>query len=309
MIVKIKHIAIDKLVADKQSNGKPRKRYYSVNNSNNRNTSTGMPEDSGVDDNTDEERDTAPLMGNDDENSDDIFGNDSGIDDNAREHMFKHMTYGDIGKLSFGKWGVGLVNFCIALTQFGFCVGYSIFIGNTIHSLFLPDLCYKKNGTDICSPFTATTKLHVKRSINDSVFVPTLPNVPLNNTSQASYMDFNEDLNKDFSSLMTTLPSALFSSSKEPNVTSRTTQSPNGTTLSPNGTDADFLRRVVDKAPDLKILVAAPLPVFLCFALIRSVRYLGFISMLANASILVGLVALTGFLISGKTGCFISGTV
>lgn len=309
MIVKIKHIAIDKLVADKQSNGKPRKRYYSVKNSNNRNTSTGMPEDSGVDDNTDEERDTAPLMGNDDENSDDIFGNDSGIDDNAREHMFKHMTYGDIGKLSFGKWGVGLVNFCIALTQFGFCVGYSIFIGNTIHSLFLPDLCYKKNGTDICLPFTATTKLHVKRSINDSVFVPTLPNVPLNNTSQASYMDFNEDLNKDFSSLMTTLPSALFSSSKEPNVTSRTTQSPNGTTLSPNGTDADFLRRVVDKAPDLKILVAAPLPVFLCFALIRSVRYLGFISMLANASILVGLVALTGFLISGKTGCFISGTV
>ena len=297
MIVKIKHVTINKLASVRSSDGKPKKKYYTVNNK------SGTPMDSGVDESSDsaDERDTAPLMNNDDEASDDIFGDDD--NDELREHMFKHMTYGDIGKLSFGSWGVGVVNFCIAMTQFGFCVGYSIFIGNTIHSLVPKELCYNNNGTH-CSPFVAPAKSHVKRSINDTglLGIP-LPSTFIN-TSETTFKTFAENLDTTLAPFRTSSPPAEESniSAITPNVTTEPSSSvtPN-TTISPNvSTGADFIKTVMSKAPDLKLLVAIPLPVFICFALIRSVRYLGFISMLANASILVGLVALTGFLISGK---------
>ncbi|XP_013084175.2 uncharacterized protein LOC106069130 isoform X3 [Biomphalaria glabrata] len=45
-------------------------------------------------------------------------------------------TYGDIGKIAFGSYGLFIVNICILFTQFGFCIAYFIFIGNTIYSLF-----------------------------------------------------------------------------------------------------------------------------------------------------------------------------
>ena len=298
MIVMIKHATINKLATVRSSDGKPKKKYYTVNKR------SGTPGDSGVDDSSDtaDEQVTTPLMNNDDEESDDIFGDDDDDNIQLREHMFKHMTYGDIGKLSFGSFGVGIVNFCIAMTQFGFCVGYSIFIGNTIHSLIPKELCLYENGTH-CLPFVAPTKSHVKRSINDSDLVGiTLPSTFIN-TSETTFKSFANTLNTTIPPQQSSSPAKEVNiSTFSPNITTETPTSftPN-TTSSPNVTTiAEFIRTVKSKAPDLKWLVAMPLPVFICFALIRSVRYLGFISMLANASILVGLVALTGFLISGK---------
>ena len=298
MIVKIKHATIEKLATVRTSDGKPKKKYYTVNKR------SGTPGDSGVDETSDsgDERVTAPLMNNTEDDSDDIFGDDDDDNVQLREHMFKHMTYGDIGKLSFGSFGVGIVNFCIAMTQFGFCVGYSIFIGNTIHSLIPKELCYENNGTH-CSPFVAPTKAHVKRSINDSEFLSVTLSSTFINTSETTYNSFAKSLNTTITPQRSS-PAAVEANTttSSPNVTTEPTTSvtPN-TTYSPNATTvADFIKTVTSKAPDLKVLVTLPLPVFICFALIRNVRYLGFISMLANASILVGLVALTGFLISGK---------
>ena len=309
LIATVKHHAIENLVQAQFSgnkSGKPRK-YYTVNNRN------GTPAlDSGVDDEDSDIKDTAPLMGDRD---DDIHSKDSEDDNDSesdsiefREHMFKHMTYGDIGKVSFGKAGVGIVNFCIALTQFGFCVAYCIFIGNTIHSLFPTKLCYTVNGTSFCEKFDQEENLHVKRSVNDSDMLSS-------DISSPTLSNFSQQVPQNISilsDLQTTLASII--TKLEPNSTTTertlapiiTTLEPNSTTTSPdittqpNVTAAEFIREITSHAPDLKILVAAPVPIFIIFALIRSVRYLGIISMIANASILVGLVALFGFLLSGN---------
>ncbi|KAH9498872.1 hypothetical protein Btru_004913 [Bulinus truncatus] len=52
------------------------------------------------------------------------------------QNLVRNLTYGDIGKLTFGSCGLFIVNACIFFTQFGFCIAYFIFIGNTIYSLF-----------------------------------------------------------------------------------------------------------------------------------------------------------------------------
>lgn len=53
-----------------------------------------------------------------------------------RETVEKRMQYGDIARIAMGKWGVLLVNMALLATQYGFCVGYFIFMGNTIVSMF-----------------------------------------------------------------------------------------------------------------------------------------------------------------------------
>lgn len=46
------------------------------------------------------------------------------------------MLFGEIGRIALGKWGVLLVNVALLATQYGFCIGYFIFLGNTIMSMF-----------------------------------------------------------------------------------------------------------------------------------------------------------------------------
>ena len=46
------------------------------------------------------------------------------------------MLFGEIGRIALGKWGVLLVNAALLATQYGFCIGYFIFMGNTITSMF-----------------------------------------------------------------------------------------------------------------------------------------------------------------------------
>ncbi|XP_031571847.1 amino acid transporter AVT3C-like [Actinia tenebrosa] len=53
-----------------------------------------------------------------------------------RDATEKKVMYGDIGRIALGKLGVVLVEVSLLATQFGFCIGYLIFIGNTIGSLF-----------------------------------------------------------------------------------------------------------------------------------------------------------------------------
>lgn len=52
------------------------------------------------------------------------------------ETMLKRtLSFGRIGKFCMGRGGIILVNFAIALTQFGYCVGYVIFLGTTLKGL------------------------------------------------------------------------------------------------------------------------------------------------------------------------------
>ena len=64
--------------------------------------------------------------------------NDADLSDVAmfRIRLLRRLDYTDIGRLICGRWGGFVVNFCLVVTQVGFCVGYFIFIGNTVHGLF-----------------------------------------------------------------------------------------------------------------------------------------------------------------------------
>ncbi|XP_077992195.1 uncharacterized protein LOC144446321 [Glandiceps talaboti] len=65
--------------------------------------------------------------------------NDEESDDEALEYLERHLTYMDIAQFSFGKIGKTLVEVSLCVAQFSFCVGYLVFIGNTLASLFCID--------------------------------------------------------------------------------------------------------------------------------------------------------------------------
>mmetsp|Transcript_11747 Transcript_11747/g.35810 ORF Transcript_11747/g.35810 Transcript_11747/m.35810 type:complete len:473 (+) Transcript_11747:357-1775(+) len=47
----------------------------------------------------------------------------------------KHLTYGDIVRLTVGPQAEVVINAALVLTQFGYCTGYLIFLSHTIHDL------------------------------------------------------------------------------------------------------------------------------------------------------------------------------
>lgn len=67
--------------------------------------------------------------------SKDVESQDSNIA-SLRNTVEKRMLFGGIGRIALGKWGVLLVNGALIATQYGFCVGYFIFLGQTISSMF-----------------------------------------------------------------------------------------------------------------------------------------------------------------------------
>lgn len=142
-----------------------------------------------------------------------------------KEQMTKTLSYGDIGKMAFGAPGVMVVNACLLFTQFGFCVAYFIFIGNTVYTLF-----------------------------------------PHRNTTESTSSMPSGFAQADNSSMMYNVSSQVYRST----------------------------------APDLRLLVLVPLPLFIVFAFLRSVRHLGAISVFANASIFLGCVVTLSYVVTGK---------
>ena len=56
-------------------------------------------------------------------------------------------------------------------------------------------------------------------------------------------------------------------------------------------------------SPRLEVLILSPLPLLLLLSLIRHVRHLGFTSVVANSSLLLGFVAITIYMAIGNC-CF-----
>ncbi|CAN8065785.1 unnamed protein product [Agarophyton chilense] len=51
-------------------------------------------------------------------------------------HTHHHASYGDIAEAVGGHTVGAVIHFAVVLTQFGFCVGYLIFLSQTLHDLF-----------------------------------------------------------------------------------------------------------------------------------------------------------------------------
>ncbi|CAC5356459.1 SLC36A [Mytilus coruscus] len=264
------------------------------------------------------------------------------------EHMKRHMSYGDVGWNAFGKSGLYVVNFFIAITQFGFCVGYFIFIGNTIQSLFPYIYCDKTmpfNSTVSAYPIchgviahksavnSSDLYLHHNRHVrqlldqdmkhfesntsvipfttgNSTTFVPVtsatvsnvssvIPTISTESTTRpttSTVTTTNSSTTKPTTSPVTTTNS---STTKPTTSTATTTNSSITTTLPTTTRNISEISSIVQQssAPSLKFLVASPLPLFILFAMIRTIRKMSFISVLANISIFTGCIAVFIFLV------------
>lgn len=221
------------------------------------------------------------------------------------EHMKCHMSYGDVGWSAFGKTGLYLVNFFIAVTQFGFCVGYFIFIGNTLHRLFPVEPCdnviWSGNLTSHSYPLCHGAKV-INPPVNQSdLFLhhnhirDLTPNSVFINSSVAVEMATTKNTTLETTTTNTTLETTTLSS---------TTYNTSGTTspVTTTAANSSEISSIVEQstAPSLKLLVASPLPLFIIFAMIRTIRKMSFISVIANLSIFLGCIAVFIFLVIGK---------
>lgn len=291
LIVKTKHYAIKKLLRKQSKNNSSSGHNQNYN-------SYDTPNDSGLDE---DEGDETPFV----PQSSSVNSDEEGIMSESlterHEHVVRNMMYGDVGKLCYGKYGVGVVNFFIAVTQFGFCVAYFIFIGNTVHTLFPVEKCYipHANGTQQCiKVYNTSTDLHAKLQPRAFSASESPLGVHLINNMSSTHIHL-ENVNDSASNNAKTGDADMTAQEvvalTTGNITT-TTSNVTTTTASPFYPMYEF----IETAPDLKILVACPLVIFIFFSLIRNVRYLGVISVLANLSILGGCASVFIFLLIGE---------
>lgn len=103
--------------------------------------------------------------------SGDVESQDTDMAD-MRNTVEKRMFFGEIGRIALGKKGVFLVNAALLATQYGFCIGYFIFLGNTITSMF-PTPHYSSISTN------TTAKSHVNYHPPAFALLILVPLIPL----------------------------------------------------------------------------------------------------------------------------------
>ncbi|RUS91370.1 hypothetical protein EGW08_000887, partial [Elysia chlorotica] len=209
------------------------------------------------------------------EDDDDDWDSDDSSENHGvkvSEHYKKlqrNFTYGDVGKAAFGRAGLFIVNACLVFTQFGFCVSYFIFVGNTIHSLFPftnPNATY--------SFFDLHNATHL--SPNTTSATPSSPSLDTLMLEAARERGSNTGLNST-AALMSGDVSYLFTDADmNKNTEEDSLQWFNMTTAA------------VSTGPDLRLLVLSPLPIFMAFAFLRDVRHLSAVSVGADFAIFIG---------------------
>ncbi|XP_076453114.1 uncharacterized protein LOC143288471 [Babylonia areolata] len=310
---------------------------------------------------------------------------EKGVDEDGsslfKKKLIRSLNYGDIGRICFGKTGVALVNIPIVITQFGFCVAYYIFIGNTIQSMFpiyncsvpvmnssmpapsggaqqcfhvkslnslnamsmdltnltedVPGVLRHTRGLSLLSqhwqghspsPFpvatTSSGDMHgVGSYVNWSAHVGatgsgvTSAEITNGTTVVPPYTGNNTSISP--TTLKSTTGSTTSSASTSPphntsmittttNTSTVSTSPPYNTTTPAVNTTSIPWSNITNwilvrgkHVPDLRLLVLTPVPVFIASALLRSLRTMGWISLIANAAILLGCCEVLYFLISG----------
>ena len=226
--------------------------------------------------------------------------------------MERRLTYSDIAWIGAGKWGSKVVTGMLLLSQFCFCIGYNIFLGNTIQ-VFLPVV----NDTISFAALTVAPAMVVNSTT-----------IPSSNLTSVSPADLTS----------TALPVTNVSASISPNATTSsfrngvvssatdpasavlfefltmnsTSEVPYTTTNSSTGVPftTEFINATIpsisfDSSEEYDGLlydwgIALLVPIFGTFALLRSIRHLGPGSMIANFTIFFGFVTILCLILSGK---------
>eukprot|EP00111_Clytia_hemisphaerica_P001364 TCONS_00003874-protein len=188
------------------------------------------------------------------------------------------LSFGQIGKACLGKPGVLIVNTSIMVTQFGFTIGYFIFMGNTLRSLLkywlVPDAIPFHNTTlptnstlqTTFSPNFTTTMIpittlpNVSTPSNLTKFYPTVDLGVVNSTTILNFLHHH----------ITNLHHVVTTAVKDP--------------WSPSNL-------IKNSTVTFGVLILFPLPLLIGIAFVRNLRKLGPISVIANISVTGGAAA------------------
>ncbi len=250
-----------------------------------------------------------------------------------RAKLERTLGYGDLGRIALGKWCAYLIDFAVWFTQFLTIVAYFIFLANTIYSLYpvrpaaipLNSSNYEDLGLvgDVCPRDNPEWGFY---STKTEVGVPMLniPNIRNSHEDCATSSEFTRRKRSAFQMTSKALPDdgdtnlelssdnleeSFFHDNVEPDdernnetevpvisTTPNTTIAPD-TTTGPPPTSPLYFKSM---APDMKLLFFIPLPFFLCTSLIRELRILSPLTVVATFALFVGAFSVLGFELSGE---------
>lgn len=104
----------------------------------------------------------------DDDNDDDLVNS-------YKSRLLKCMNFGDVGKFTYGRPGLIAVDAALVFTQFGFCISYFIFVGNTLQNVF-PSVLSNRTEIDNCS-FINNTNSSSPAQTDESFNVDMMSNI------------------------------------------------------------------------------------------------------------------------------------
>lgn len=207
------------------------------------------------------------------------------------ELLGRTLSFGRIGKACLGRPGLLAVNISIMVTQFGFCIGYFIFLGNTMRTVLKYFLVHSNdttsNLTTTAQPLTTVLTATLMTSTSSLPTTTLMASTSSLSTTSSSTMNITTTANNTLDNIMrgatnstfTHLHAILKEAVKEP--------------LSPKNL-------LLNSYSTFAILLLIPLPILVVIAFIRNLRKLGPISVIANASITLAFAATASYVLSRK---------
>lgn len=207
------------------------------------------------------------------------------------ELLGRTLSFGRIGKACLGRPGLLAVNISIMVTQFGFCIGYFIFLGNTMRTVLKYFLVHSNdttsNLTTTAQPLTTVLTTTLMTSTSSLPITTLMTSTSSLSTTSSSTMNITTTANNTLDNIIrgaanstfTHLHAILKEAVKEP--------------LSPNNL-------LLNSYSTFAILLLIPLPILVVIAFIRNLRKLGPISVIANASITLAFAATASYVLSRK---------
>ena len=207
------------------------------------------------------------------------------------ELLGRTLSFGRIGKACLGRPGLLAVNISIMVTQFGFCIGYFIFLGNTMRTVLKYFLVHSNDATSnlttTAQPLTTVLTTTLMTSTSSLPITTLMTSTSSLSTTSLSTMNITTTANNTLDNIIrgaanstfTHLHAILKEAVKEP--------------LSPKNL-------LLNSYSTFAILLLIPLPILVVIAFIRNLRKLGPISVIANASITLAFAATASYVLSRK---------
>ncbi|XP_072042560.1 proton-coupled amino acid transporter 1-like isoform X2 [Amphiura filiformis] len=206
-----------------------------------------------------------------------------------RKKVERRLTYSDVAWIGAGKWGSRVVTFMLLFTQFGFCIGYLIFLGNTVRKFFPMIQSTISFPALTLSPALSSTAMSPISTMHTTMVQNSTTSLfPTNQTSLLlTTLNSSSTLLNYFT---TANPSFLDSSISTDNMSTMSFMTSNSSSLNPSSSYPVHL---------YYIIVAVFVPFFATLALVRNIRHLGAGSMVANFSILIGYISIMAYILRG----------